>query len=155
MIGTNIYLTFDGNCREAMTFYGRCMQTEPGFTSFSEGPPEFAAMVESGPDRILHSELASGPVVLMASDRMPGTPFLQGNNFSISISCETQPEMDKLFAALGEGGKVTMPPHVAFWGGVEVTRFLSHQPSTPWLAIHVARIAAGKTTISFVPRRPS
>ena len=36
--------------------------------------------------------------------------------------------------------------------GVELTRFVSQTPSTPWLAIHVVR-AAGKTVISFV-RRP-
>ncbi|HET9627276.1 MAG TPA: hypothetical protein VFP84_38220 [Kofleriaceae bacterium] len=35
--------------------------------------------------------------------------------------------------------------------GVELTRFLSQTPSTPWLAIHVLR-SAGKTTIFFVPR---
>jgi hypothetical protein len=35
--------------------------------------------------------------------------------------------------------------------GVEVTRFLSQTPSTPWLAIHVLRVA-GKTLIFFVPR---
>ena len=38
--------------------------------------------------------------------------------------------------------------------GVELTRFLSDTPSTPWLAIHVVRIA-GKTVISFVPRPTS
>ena len=35
--------------------------------------------------------------------------------------------------------------------GVELTRFVSQTGSTPWLAIHVVRIA-GKTLISFVPR---
>lgn len=35
--------------------------------------------------------------------------------------------------------------------GVELTRFLSHAPSTPWLAIHVLRVA-GKTSIFFVLR---
>ena len=35
--------------------------------------------------------------------------------------------------------------------GVELTRFLSETPSTPWLAIHVMR-TAGKTVIFFVPR---
>lgn len=38
--------------------------------------------------------------------------------------------------------------------GVEITRFVSQTPSTPWLAIHVTR-SAGKTAISFVPRPPS
>jgi hypothetical protein len=35
--------------------------------------------------------------------------------------------------------------------GIELTRFISQTPSTPWLAIHALR-AAGKTMIFFVPR---
>jgi hypothetical protein len=35
--------------------------------------------------------------------------------------------------------------------GVELTRFRSQTPSTPWLAIHVLR-TGGKTLIFFVPR---
>lgn len=35
--------------------------------------------------------------------------------------------------------------------GVELTRFVAQTKDTPWLAIHVVRIA-GKTLIFFVPR---
>ena len=35
--------------------------------------------------------------------------------------------------------------------GVELTRFVSRTPSTPWLAIHILR-KDGKTLIFFVPR---
>ena len=35
--------------------------------------------------------------------------------------------------------------------GVELTRFVSLEPTTRWLAIHVLRVD-GKTVISFVPR---
>jgi hypothetical protein len=38
--------------------------------------------------------------------------------------------------------------------GVELTRFLSQAPATPWLAIHVLRVS-GKTLIFFVPRAKS
>jgi hypothetical protein len=38
--------------------------------------------------------------------------------------------------------------------GVELTRFLSETPSTPWLALHIVR-KDGKTVISFVPRPAS
>jgi hypothetical protein len=38
--------------------------------------------------------------------------------------------------------------------GVEVTRFVSRVATTPWLAIHVLRVA-GKTLIFFVPRPSS
>jgi len=37
--------------------------------------------------------------------------------------------------------------------GVDVTRFLSEDPSTAWLAVHVVR-QAGKTWISVVKRPP-
>ena len=117
MKGTLTYLNFDGNCREAMTFYGRCLAGEPNFTPFSAGPPEVAAQAKNAADRILHAELASGPVVLMASDTLPGMAFQQGNNFSICLDCESQAEMDKVFSTLGENGEVTMPLHDAFWGG--------------------------------------
>ncbi len=117
MNATNIYLNFDGNCREAMTFYGKCLGAEPGFTTFAQGPPDVAAMAKDTPDRILHTELHSGPVVLMASDTMPGMVFQAGNNFSIAIMCDTLAEMERLFAALSEKGKVTMAMHDAFWGG--------------------------------------
>jgi hypothetical protein len=36
--------------------------------------------------------------------------------------------------------------------GVELTRFLSQSPTTPWLAIHVLR-TGGKTLIFVVPRQ--
>jgi PhnB protein len=115
--GAITYLNFDGSCREAMTFYGKCFQADPKFTHFSAGPPDLPAVVKTAPDRILHAELTSGPVVLMASDVLPGIPFQRGNNFSICIDFETQPEMERLFAALSENGEVTMPLHDAFWGG--------------------------------------
>ena len=117
MNATNIYLTFDGNCREAMTFYGKCLGAEPGFTTFAQGPPDVAAMAKGAGDPILHTELHSGPVVLMASDSMPGMTFVKGSNFSISLTCDSLAEMEKLFAALGEEGTVTMAMHDAFWGG--------------------------------------
>jgi hypothetical protein len=38
--------------------------------------------------------------------------------------------------------------------GVELTRFISQTPATPWQAIHVLR-SSGKTLIFFVPRAKS
>lgn len=113
----NAYLTFDGNCREAMTFYKNCLGAELHIMPFSEMPKggQFEAPPEAK-DRIMHARLAKGDAVLMASDTMPGMPFQRGNNFSVSIGCESLDETKRLFTAFSEKGKVTMPLQDTFWG---------------------------------------
>ena len=106
------YLTFDGNCREAMQFYAKCLGGELQLVPFSDVPGDVPKQAK---DRIMHARLARGNAVVMASDTMPGMPFQQGNNFSVAIGCESQQEIEKLFATLGEKGKVTMPLQETFW----------------------------------------
>ena len=65
----------------------------------------------------MHARISKGSTVLvMASDSMNGMHLTTGTNFSISIDCESAEEIDRLFAAFGEGGKVSMPLADAFWG---------------------------------------
>lgn len=108
-----IYLNFDGNCREAMKFYERCLGGELHLMAFSETQADYP---KEAKDRIMHSRLAIGSAVLMASDTMPGMPFQKGSNFSICINGESLQELERLFTALGEKGKVTMPLQDTFWG---------------------------------------
>jgi len=108
------YLNFDGNCREAMTFYAKCLGGDLTLTPLSEMPGNHPPEAK---DRIMHARVNKGSTaVLMASDAMPGMPFQQGAGFSISIMCESAHEIDSLFAALSEGGKVGMPLADQFWG---------------------------------------
>jgi PhnB protein len=118
-----VYLNFDGNCREAMTFYQRALDAELEIQSFGdvqmEGPP-------GSENRIMHARLSKGGNVVMASDTMPGMQFTQGNNFHINIDCDSTEELERYFSALGDGGKVTMEPQDTFWGarfGMLVDRF--------------------------------
>jgi PhnB protein len=106
------YLIFDGNCRDAMTFYKKCLDAELNIIPFSQAPTPMPA--DAG-ERTMHARLSKGTGAIMASDNMPGMPFTLGNNFSISIDCDTAEEIDKLFNALGENGKVTMPLQKTFW----------------------------------------
>ncbi|MEO7652371.1 MAG: VOC family protein [Bryobacteraceae bacterium] len=107
------YLNFDGNCREAMTFYGQCLSLELQVMPFSR---EHCEVPPGAENRLMHSRLTKGSApVLMASDTMPGMPFQIGNNFSVSAHFESVEEIDKAFAALGEGGAVVMPLQATFW----------------------------------------
>ena len=108
------YLNFDGTCRQAMTFYGESLGLELQVMPFSETPCE---VPEEFKGRLAHARLTKGGVpVLMASDTPPGMPLNAGNNFSVSINCETREEIEKFFAAIGKGGKVGMPLQDMFWG---------------------------------------
>lgn len=107
------YVTFNGNCREAMSFYQQCLGAELQMMKFSESPMECPPAAK---DRIMHAKLTKGPAELMASDAMPGMDLREGNNFSVALGCESAEEIEKLFAALGQGGKVTMPLQDTFWG---------------------------------------
>lgn len=108
----NAYLIFDGNCGEAMQFYAKCFGSELQLSKFSDSP---MAVPDTARDRIMHARLSKGRALLMASDNMPGMHFQQGNNFSITVNCETVQEIDQLFAALGDKGKITMPLQETFW----------------------------------------
>ena len=109
----NTYLNFDGNCRQAMEFYAKCLDADLRLMPFSQGPMEAPKGAE---DRILHAHLAKGTQVIMASDCPPRTPLHQGNNFTININCDSRQEVDQLFAALGEKGTPGMPTQDMFWG---------------------------------------
>src|SRR5687767_2863633 len=95
----NAYLIFDGNCREAMTFYEKSLGTDLQLMPFSDGPEKFGFTdyPREAKSRIMHARLTKGSAVLMASDTMPGMPFQQGNNFSISINCDSLEEIERLF----------------------------------------------------------
>ena len=108
------YLNFNGNCREAMKFYQRCLGGELSIMPFSEAPGDFP---KEAKDRVMHARVTKdGTTLLMASDTMPGSNFVQGTNFSISIDCQGAEETDRLFTAFGENAKITMPLQDAFWG---------------------------------------
>ena len=114
------FLNFDGNCREAMEFYKKCFAAELFLLPYSEAPGNPAWAAKDVKDRILHSSLTKGSLtILMAADIIPGMPFQQGDSFSVAIQCESLQEIDALFAALGEGEKITMPLQGTFWA----TRF--------------------------------
>lgn len=121
MKAINPYLMFDGNAREAMTFYARCLSADLQIQTFGEYKADCGP--DTDPDRVMHARLANGGAVLLASDTMPGMasdktpgmPFHHGDDFSVTIQCSSADEVEKLFQSLSAGGKATMPPTDTFW----------------------------------------
>lgn len=121
MATLNIYLTFNGNCREAFDFYKSVFGGEYLYIgNFGEMPPvEGKETSEKDNNKIMHVSLPiSKETTLMGSDtREAVVPYFNaGNNFSISINAESKEEAERLFNGLSAGGQVTMPMGDTFWG---------------------------------------
>jgi PhnB protein len=121
MATVNVYLTFNGNCKEAFDFYKSVFGGDyPYVGTFGEMPPqEGMTMPEEDKNRIMHISLPiSKETVLMGSDTGGewASGYQQGNNFSVSINADSKEEADKLFNGLSAGGRITMPMNHTFWG---------------------------------------
>lgn len=121
MTTVNVYLTFKGNCEEAFNFYKSVFGGEfPYVGRFKKMPPmDGCSVPEEDLEKIMHMSLPiSAETMIMGSDSSEafGQVTTIGNNFSISITTDSKEEADRLFNGLSEGGKVTMPMDVTFWG---------------------------------------
>jgi len=131
MAQLNAYLTFDGNCADAMRFYERTLGGKLDLMTMGDSP--MAAQTPPGSaDRIMHARLAFDGGTLMASDAMAGDHYGGMKGFSLSLNYpKGGDEAKRVFDALAEGGKVTMPLDKTFWAeafGMLVDRF-----GTPWM----------------------
>jgi PhnB protein len=122
MATINPYLTFEGNCEAAFTFYKSVFGGEfPYIGKFKDMPPMegCSEMSEADKEKIMHVSLPiSSETILMGSDHSEsfGHKTVIGNNFAISINTDNVEEADKLFSGLSAGGKITMPMNKSFWG---------------------------------------
>jgi PhnB protein len=112
----NTYLTFNGNCREAMNFYQECLGGELFFQTVGESP-----MADKMPSKmkesILHSTLTSGDVRIQASD-MGNDGLIKGNNVSLMLNCSSENEIRITYEKLTSGGNATHPLEDTFWGSL-------------------------------------
>ncbi|QMU65386.1 MAG: VOC family protein [Flavobacteriaceae bacterium] len=112
----DVYLTFEGNCEEAMLFYKEVLNGEfQVLMRYSDGPPEYLS--EGAEDKIMHLTMTFGKgCELKASDAFH-KPIVKGSAYHISIMADDAKHGEKLFHGLADGGKIEMPYQDVFWGG--------------------------------------
>ncbi|MCT4560549.1 MAG: VOC family protein [Crocinitomicaceae bacterium] len=120
MTTVNIYLTFNGNCKQAFDFYKSIFGGDyPYVGSFGEMPPQAGMEIpESMKDKIMHISLPiSQETMLMGSDTSEhyASDFTMGNNFSISVNTKDPAEAERIFKALAQNGTIKMPLEKTFW----------------------------------------
>ena len=113
----NSYLTFNGNCREAMRFYQQCLGGELTFQTIGESPLA-DKMPAKMKDSILHSTLAKEDIVLMGSDMVGEKGLIKGTAVSLMLNCSSEEEIKTFYAKLSAGGEATHPLEISFWGAL-------------------------------------
>jgi PhnB protein len=117
MTNIHAYLTFNGNCREAMTFYKNCLGGSLVLQTIGESPMA-AKLPAKMKQSILHSTLTKGSLILMASDMVGEDGLVKGNSVSLMLNCGSKKEITTLYKKLSAGGKETHPLENTFWGAL-------------------------------------
>lgn len=128
----NPYLCFDGQCETALQFYASAFGGKiEEFHRFGESPMANDVPAEFH-QRVMHAgfRLPDGGM-LMASDAMPGQPFVAAQGITLTINLDDVAKAETLFQTLAEGGQVSMPLQSTFWA----TRFgmVTDRFGTPWM----------------------
>lgn len=113
MIQISTYLTFTGNCREAMTFYQSCLGGKLSFQTVAETP--IADQCPKGmQQQIMYSMLESDGAVLMATDMSQPEGVKSGNDMAILVNFDSEEEIGTCYSELSSGGEVIEPLKEAF-----------------------------------------
>ena len=110
------YLFFNGECRQAMEFYRTCLGGELMVTTVQDTPAK-DQMPAYQHDKVLNARLRSGELEISASDWLrPDRMPVRGNTACLYLSGGTVQVLQSLFQKLSEGGEVTDPLSVQFFG---------------------------------------
>jgi len=111
------YLTFNGNCREAMAFYKDCLGGELFLQTVGSSP-----MADKMPlhmkESILHSTLRHDGLVIMASDMCSDKGVVKGTNVTLCLNGTSEEEARQRYHQLSTGGEATHPLEHTFWGAL-------------------------------------
>jgi len=111
------YMTFSGNCREAMSYYQQVLGGELMLQSVAETP--IAAQCPTGvQNHIMHSMLTGDGFILMATDMTGPQGFIPGTDMSISLNFDKMEDINNCYERLSEGGKIIDTLKDSFWGSM-------------------------------------
>ena len=111
------YIFFYGRCEEALEFYKSVFGGSYEMMRNSDSPSQEHTPPGFG-NKVMHSSFTGGGVSFMASDGSEEKPVdSEAGNIALSVTTKDAAEGERLFKALSDGGKVSLPLGEAFWGG--------------------------------------
>jgi PhnB protein len=110
------YLFFEGNCEEALAFYGNVFGGEVASLHRYEGSPMEGEIPPELKTKVMHASFVAGSLKFMAADIMAGLHTGDGH-VSLSLAASDAAAGERVFGELSQGGNVRMPWGDVFWGG--------------------------------------
>ena len=125
------YLTFGGRCEEALEFYKKSLGAEvTALMRWKESPDADMKPPPGFEHKIMNAAFRIGDTELMADDGM-AEKSAEFKGMSLAIGVAGDAEAKRVFTALGEGGKVTMPLMKTFW--TSSFGMLTDKFGVPWM----------------------
>lgn len=126
----NPYLNFNGQCEAAFRFYANILGGELGDIMHYGNSPMANDVPADWHNKVMHTQLVVDDMVLMGSDTPPAS-YEAPQGLAITINEDDPEAAERIFHALAENGKVTMPIEKTFWA--ERFGMLTDQFGIPWL----------------------
>ncbi|HVW97022.1 MAG TPA: VOC family protein [Mucilaginibacter sp.] len=111
----NGFINFNGQCREAMTFYQEIFGGDLILSPIEGSPIENLCGPEMK-DQIMHSQLTNGNAVIMGTDMTGPGDYVKGNSVGLLINCSNEGEAHSIYEKLSAGGTIIDPIKIQFWG---------------------------------------
>lgn len=108
------YLSFSGQCQEALDFYqsifgGEIINRQTYEHQHTDIPEHYRTKLQ-------HAELKGKGFHIMGYDASPDTPITQGTNIQMSIDMKGKQEAKTIFETLGKDGKIHTEFQNTDWG---------------------------------------
>lgn len=117
MMQGHTYLTFNGNCREAMQFYQQCLGGDLQVQTLHETELS-TKMPEAIKELVLQAVLTMHAFTLVATDMVHDEGLVKGNNVSLLLTFNNTREIKTCYQKLSQGGEQTHPLHPTYYGGL-------------------------------------
>jgi PhnB protein len=126
------YLSFNGNCAEAMRFYERALKGTLEILLRNADSPMAAQTSKEHAERIMHARLAlPDGGMLYAGDCPPQVEYPGIHGVGLTLNFATVAQATAVFNALAEGGTVSMALQPMFWA--TIFGMLTDKFGTPWI----------------------
>jgi PhnB protein len=134
-----LFINFDGNCREAVDFYARIFKTTVNnLMTYGQSPPDPNYTVpEADKVRVMYAGVPIGNIVVMFCDAPSGSEYIVGNNICPTVSIDNKDEVARIFNELKEGGKVFMELQTTFFS--ELFGMVQDRFGVIWQILHYSR----------------